>query len=178
MTSSCKLFDWENRLTADTCAQNIREGENKEILSYTTFNFYGECDNKGTIGLAAECPNLHFRNGYGFTSACTVDTDSAVRFSEQTHGPEKRQMHVRPFTAVPDMSRGSCSVDVESYLLNAQDTTIIRECNRTAESGYDRFVPLLDCVKDHVDGYANRNYFPIGADSREISRKHMRESCQ
>jgi hypothetical protein len=170
--SSCKLFDWENRLTADTCAQNVRNEENKDILSYNTYNFYGDCDRK--IALANECPNLHFRNGYGFTSACTVDTDSAVRFSQQTHGPEKRQVNIRPFTAVPDMSRGSCSIDTESYLLNAQDTTIIRECNRVDPG--DRFTPLLDCVQDYVRGYGylDRN---IGADSREISRQYMK-SCQ
>lgn len=169
------LFDYENRLTNDTCAQQNKELGNKNIFSYNTYNFFGDCDNLQLKKLASECPNLHFRNGYGITSSCTVDTDSAMRFAVQTHGPERRQMHVRPFTAVPDMSRGSATPDVESYLINGQDTTMIRECNRTAEADYNRFTPLLGCVQDYVNGYSERNYFPTGIDSRETMRKYMRK---
>ena len=171
--NSCKFFDYENRLTGDTCAQALKENGNKEMLDYNTYNFYGDCDNNKLAQMAADCPNLHFRNGYGVTSACTVDTDSAVRFSKQTHGPEKRQMSVRPFTSVPDMSRGCLMVDTESYLLNGQDTTLLRECNRTAERNYDRFTPLLGCVQNYVDGFAANNYFPVGIDSRETMRKQL-----
>ena len=173
---SCKnLFDWENRLTGDTCAIAKKENDNKEILSYTTYNFYGDCENSKLQKLALDCPNLHFKNGYGFTNACTVDTDSAVRFSTQTHGPEKRQLNTRNFYAVPNMSRGTVNADTESFLLNAQDTTIIRECNRTAETNYDRFTPMIDCIQDHVRGYSEER--PMGLDSREAMRKQMR-SCQ
>jgi DNA-binding protein Fis len=169
------LFDFENRLTNDTCAQESKESGNKHILNYNTYNFYGDCDNAKLKKLAADCPNLHFRNGYGFTSSCTVDTDSAMRFAVQTHGPERRQMNTRTFTAVPDMSRGCAAPDVESYLLNGQDTNLIRECKHSAEMDYNRFTPLLDCVQDYVKGYSERNYFPVGIDSRETMRKYMRK---
>jgi hypothetical protein len=177
-SKSCsKLFDYENRLTGDTCAQAQKESGNNEIFGYNTYNFYGDCDSTKLKEMAADCPNLHFRNGYGFTSSCTVDTDSAVRFPVNTHGPERRQMNVRPFTAVPNMSRGCLMPDTESFLLNGEDTTMLRQCNRTAERNYDRFVPLIGCVQDYVNGFAANNYFPTGMDSRETMRKHMYKTC-
>lgn len=171
------MFDYENRLTSDTCAQNTKESGNKQILKYTTYNFYGDCDNTELTRISTQCPNLHFRNGYGNSSACMIDSDSVARFSTITHGPERRQMNVRSFVAVPDMSRGCLQPDIESYLLNGQDTTIIRECDKVTEKDNNRFIPFLDCVKDYVDGYANRNYFPVGIDTRESMRVEMRKKC-
>lgn len=174
MSSFCKMYDFENRLTTDTCAQKVRESNNTEISNYNLYNYFGDCENDALQKMAAECPNLHFKNGYGFTSACTVDTDSAVRFQVMTHGHEKRQLNVRPFTAVPNMSRGVFVPDVESALLNSQDTTIIRECGRIVERDFDRFVPFVGCVQSHVDGYSANNFFPTGMDTRETMRKRMK----
>ena len=178
MSSFCKMFDFENRLSTDTCAQNVKDQANKELANYKTYNYFGDCENATLQSMAASCPNLHFRNGYGFTSACTVDADSAMRFPVQTHGQERRQLNVRPFTAVPDMSRGSVLPDVESRLKNAEDTTVIRECNRITEANFDRFTPLIGCVQRFVDGYAANNIFPVGMDTRENMRKAARSCAQ
>ena len=177
MSSSCKRFDFENRLTTDTCAQNVKDGANREISNYNLYNYYGDCENASLQKLAAECPNLHFKNGFGYTNACTIDLDSAMRFQVQTHGQERRQLNARPFTAVPNMGRGCLIPDVESYLLNGQDTTIVRECNRISEANFDRFTPLIGCVKNYIDGFSANNYFPTGVDSRETMRRKLKESA-
>ena len=169
------LFLGDNALVNDDCAQNARERDNSDIYNYNLFNFYGSCETGTTqvSEFAAQHPNLKFRNGYGYASACTIDNDSKTRMTCLSHGPEKRQLPVRNFTAVPDMSRGCAIPDTESYLLNSLDTTYSRECNRTAEKPYNRFVPLLDCMQDYVNGYAERNFFPIGADSRQAVRDYL-----
>jgi len=173
-----EIFFSDNALRNDACAQNTRERDNLDIYSYNLFNFYGDCERGQTElnAFAAQHPNLKFKNGYGNTNSCTVDKDSKARLVCLSHGPEKRQLDVRSFTAVPDMSRGCLIPDTESYLLNGQDTTYFRECNRTAEKSYDRFIPLLDCMQDYVNGYAVRDYFPRGADSRQVVRDYLHEA--
>jgi hypothetical protein len=171
------MFDFENRLSADTCAQNVKEMANKELSNYRTYNYFGDCRNETLQKMAAECPNLHFRNGYGYANACTVDADSAMRFQTMTHGQERRQLNVRPFTAVPDMSRGCPMPDVESRLKDSQDTTVLRQCGRITEADFNRFTPLIGCVQDFVDGYAANNRFPVGEDTREHMRRAARSAC-
>jgi len=166
-------FLFENKLSVDACALGAKERENQSIRDYQLFNFYGSCDSSNVQEFASKNPNLTFRNGYGVTSSCTVDTDSAMRMTCLGHGPEKRQLSTRNFIAVPDMSRGCSLPDTETYLLNAQDTTLYRECDRLAEKNYDRFVPLMPCINEHIKGYGQRDYFPVGIDSREETRKKM-----
>ena len=176
-TAKCsKIFDWENKLTMDACALSAKQRENKSIQQYSLYNFYGDCHYNTVQEMAVCHPNLHFRNGYGFTSACTVDTDSAYRFPKTTHGPEKKILCTRTFTAVPDLKSGCLAPDIESYLKNGLDTNMFY-CGRNAERDFDRFTPLLDCVQSYVNGYSKNNYFPTGIDSREETRKIMRNKC-
>jgi hypothetical protein len=166
-------FFFENKLTTDSCATSARERENQSIRDYQLFNFYGACDNSNVASFAAANPNLTYRNGYGVSSACTIDQDSTVRLTCLGHGPERRQLPVRNFVAVPDMSRGCSLPDTESYLINGQDTTLYRECDRLTEKDFNRFVPLMGCTEDYIKGFGARDYFPIGIDSREETRKKL-----
>jgi hypothetical protein len=173
MTSTCsKIFDWENRVSMDNCALVSKKISNDSIQQYNLYNFYGDCE-YDTVQKTALChPNLHFRNGYGFTSACTVDTDSAIRLPNTTHGPEKKQLHMRNFHSVPNMGRGTLVPDTESFLKNGMDTNI-QSCIEK-ETDY-AFIPLIDCVQNYITGYAKQDFFHEGINSREETRRQMRK---
>lgn len=163
----------ESKIGTDTCAIGVREETNKYINDYNTFNYFGGCG-KDVVSHSLENRNLTFRNGYGTASACTIDKDSEMRFACIGHGPERQQLSSRQFIAVPNMGRGIAIPDVESALLLAEDTGLGNTCGKYNEKSYDRFVPLTDCMKNYIDGYAMRNYFPVGVDSREETRKNLR----
>jgi hypothetical protein len=127
-------FNWENKLSMDDCALCIKQNENESINSYNLWNFYtdayayadadADCaqTSRKLADFASQYPNLRYREGYGVANSCTIDADSAAKYSGLTHGPEKRQFFIRNFQAVPDLSRGCSSTDVESALLIGQDT--------------------------------------------------------
>jgi hypothetical protein len=69
-----------------------------------------------------ENPNLRFRDGYGYTNACVVDMDSALRNDSQiTHDRTKIQLCARWNHAVPDLGKGGLIPNIESRLKNAED---------------------------------------------------------
>jgi hypothetical protein len=177
--STDKMFDWENAISMDTCALAAKQHTNTSIFDYLMYsdrNDVGcEVTDQRIREFSDKYPNLRFRNGYGVTSACTVDADTEARMVGPTHGHEKRQLDVRNFHAVPFFGRGCLAPDTESFLKNGQSSTFERSCEPLTERNFDRFVPFLDCIQKHVDGYAATDYFPVGMDSRETYRKHMRK---
>ena len=71
---------------------------------------------------------------------------------------------------MPDFGRGCLNVTVtESLLKNGLDTSILCKSN-LAENDFDRFVPLTDCMKKHIAGFGQANYFQAGLDTREMWR--------
>jgi len=167
-----KLFDWENKLSMDTCAQKLKDTGNVAYMDYNLQNFYGPpCESKsGAVRaeLVSKYPNLRYREGYGVASGCAIDADSDVRLVAPTHGPERRQLFTRNFKAVPAFNRGCLDMTtVESVLKNGESEE--RQCGHLAESDFDRFTPLTPCMKDWVKGHGAAA-IPVGANTREIWR--------
>lgn len=178
-----KSYHWENKLSMDECALLAKARENESIVDYITYNFYTNGDYEERMQelnqVAWDNPNLRFRDGYGVASEQLINKDSETRYNVAlTHGPEKRQLVVRSFTAVPDISRGSYAPNTESYLLNGLDTSGIRQCIRTTEMDFNRFVPFTDCINRHIQegALAIPNELPIGMNSRDIVRKQFKEN--
>lgn len=168
-----KLFDWENRLSADTCAQSLRANENSSIYDYNTYSSFGSCDSEcdKKKELLGKYPNLRYKNGYGVSSSCSIDDDSGMRFISPTHGPEKKQLFVRNFQAVPNTGSGCLNIlGTDSYLKNGQDSTLI-PCANLEEKSFDRFIPLQPCMNQYIMG-AGKNVgdIPYGANTREMWR--------
>lgn len=154
----------ENKLSTDFCSRQQKEFINDSISSYNTFNtFSNSCDVTDRSSIS------RYRDGYG-TNSCVIDFDSKSRQSEMTHGPEKKQLFTRSFKAVPDFGRGCLNVTtVESMLKNGESSSSSCKDN-LAEYNFDRFVPLTNCMKEHISGYGQANYFQAGMDTRELWR--------
>lgn len=149
------IFENEHRIGADECAIHAKDYQNASISDYSTWNTYMmKCNRKGERHLeefANNNINLHFRNGYGYTNGCEVDNDTELRLNGKiTHEKAKSQLFTRSFLAVPDLSKGLVLPEVESRLVEGDDTTQIRECYRLTEVDYERFVPLIPCLRDNV----------------------------
>jgi hypothetical protein len=162
-----KLFDWENRLSMDTCAIANRDQDNVSIIKYNTTNFKTEIDDNTMNALISANPNLKYKNGYGVSTGTTIDKDSQSRIIPPTHGPEKKQLFTRNFISVPDFARGSLNgVGFESILkYNVDDTTLCR--NALREANIDRFIPLVDSMKQYMFGCRQTTSLPYGMDTRE-----------
>lgn len=173
-----QLFDIDGNIRNDGCAQTAKDFGNASISDYTLWNTYMmQCDAKGEKHLedfSTGHVNLHYRNGYGYTTACEVDVDTEVRLNGKiTHEKPKTQLFTRPFVAVPDLSRGVLVPGVESRLQQGDDTTQVRECFRLTEYDYDRFVPLIPCLADNVQNpkHIIMPWTQGGDNSRAIMRK-------
>ena len=82
------------------------------------------------------------------------------------------------------MSRGVASSDVESQLVQGEDTYRIKMCQRLSEKGFDRFMPMLPCLQENVQKVDNivLPFNPAGENSREFMRsmqpKYSAEGCK
>lgn len=178
-----RYFESQNRLTQDNCALLAKDRENQSFIEYTTYNFFneGNCtetDNK-LLELSLEHPNLRFRNGYGSANACTIGTETDIKYEKRavTHGPEKRQYRVRNFVAVPDISRGSLTPNFEGLLVPGEDTSPIKFCSRTVEKDFQRFIPFIECVEKFVtlESHAIPELHAIGTNSRDLVRNEIKK---
>lgn len=157
-----KPFNAFNRLADDVCARTARDDQNKTIAERNLYNFYRTHDCK--------CPlfdqmlfenNMVAKDGYGFTSGCTVDEDSRMRLDAQvTHDRGPIQLCTRWYHGNPDLSRGgvceggpgSC-VGAELGVLAGAETRDVATgqcCRPLAEKDFDRFVPLTGCLASGV----------------------------
>jgi hypothetical protein len=150
-----RVYELESDLGSDNCTMVNKEFVNKSINDYNLYNmfFTSDCtaDNTKMNQFMYENPNLRFRDGYGYTNACVVDMDSALRNDSQiTHDRTKIQLCARWNHAVPDLGKGGLIPNIESRLKNAEDTSVIRVCDRVAEKDFDRYTPLVGCVAPSI----------------------------
>ena len=148
-------INWENKLTTDNCARIQKENDNRAINDYTSYNYF----------TSSPCNRTDVERSRVFPVTCGESLQSSI-----THGHERKQLQSRNFKAVPDFSKGCLNfAAAESVLLNGQDTRSTT-CRNYDEFDFDRFVPLTDCMKNHILGYGQANYFQAGMDTREAWR--------
>jgi hypothetical protein len=172
-----KPFENSHRLGGDDCAQTAKDYQNTSINDYYLWNTYeSKCDDsaeKKMEEFVTKNHNLWYRNGYGVANSCHIEDDSKARLDAKvTHEKAKIQLFTRFYQANPDLSRGTSAPSLESRLVQGDDTTQIRQCNRLVERDYERFVPLLPCLKDNVQN-EKHIVFPdnqAGANSRVLMR--------
>lgn len=173
-----RYFDFNNRLSADPCAYSKYMSENESFSDYILNNHLvkptNEKDRQGFDDLVMCNPNLRFRDGYGL-SAGAVDQDSSIKYQGKcVRGPEKQQLKSRMFHAVPNLAKGSCAPNTESYLLTGGfDTSLYRDCSSLAEKTFDRYMPFLDCMQGYVEDYAKSvsSVNVVGMSSRDEMRR-------
>lgn len=167
------LFDAEHRLGSDRCALLARVRDNQSVLDYVLYDEYGICGTdckerqSKLAAFASDHPSLLFVDGKG-PAPCDIDRDSLLRQGKAwTHAKQRQQLRNRVFTSAPDLARGRGYPTLESALLSAQDTTIIKQCNRLGEKSFDRFTPNVDvqCVQNIIAPWTWG-----GDSSRDIAR--------
>jgi hypothetical protein len=153
-------YDGANQIAMDDCALNAKEAQNLSINGYNLWNNYlYKCDNRKEDNFR-ECTvgnrNLWWRNGYGFTNGCYVDNDSMLRNDGKlTNDKHKTQLFKRFYTANPSLERGVFVPQIESRLIQGDDTSQWRQCDRLSEKNLDVFIPLIPCLKGNVQNPNN-----------------------
>ena len=150
------IFDKQHRLGSDECWINSQNIQSKNIYNYNMFNPYKtntpSCDKKvDQLKEFVVENNMHIKEGYGFTNACTVDNDTKLRNNQiMTHGKCKNQLNTRLFKAGPDLSQGGFHSVVESRLTQGESTGQKKSCEVTSGKGFDVFTPMIPCLKDSI----------------------------
>lgn len=151
-------FNNSQHINDDLCAISSRDLQNKSIDQYVLQNFYPtvNCEkglNDNDIFL--NNLNLHARDGFGNTNSCGIDVDSKLRLSDMIHPRGKEQLCVRFYEACPNLNKGGLIPNIESRLKSAEDTSDIRDCIRTTEIDYNRWIPLPPCMKNNIQNPNN-----------------------
>ena len=170
-------FDQHSSLGSDQCTVISKDTENQRINEYQLngFAFGGAgsvCPSRQTLkDMELEHVNLRLKFGYGYADNCTVDNDSKVRIdpNSMTHDGHKQQLFTRLYQAVPNLGRGVSRPDIESRLLHSHiDET--RHC--TDGAPWDRFVPLVACLKNDVQN--DQHIIPTWVHGGEATRDYVR----
>jgi hypothetical protein len=155
MSFEKNIFEGRTQLYDDECAINAREYQNMSIHEYRLWNDYNyACNSEGEKKLqqfSTTHPNLHYRNGVGMTTSCHVEKDSDLRLNAKiTSEKARNQLFHRFYQNNPYLGKGKTVPNVESRLMQSEDTSKLKVCDRIAEKDFDRFIPLVQCVKDTV----------------------------
>ena len=174
-----EAFDGQNRLGADACAVEAREGQNRGIEAYVMSYLMPApmCDpahavTDASLQSRARQPWL----GYGLDT-CRIDDDSDLRLAKRglTTVRGRQQLSVRTFEAAPDLSHGQqhgVAQDDGPGLTGAlrvgMDTSMLKACSRITEKDFQRFTPNVCAVP--VQSIVPTFWVHGGAPSRDIAR--------
>ena len=191
-TSASKAsFLGANAYNTDKCAKEARDVQNTNIANYGTWQYLPvPCDQPAAMRSPAmqyDHVNLRTGIGYGLSDSCTIDTYSSLRNdpTQMTRDKCRTQLFTRIFFNVPCMKAGIYDSDKESPLIEGMDTSqlegVTMPCKKTlSEVNYDRFMPLVPCLKDNVQNVKNvvESWKRGGEDTRETMRQsQFLESC-
>lgn len=155
VSSKKNLFHNGTNVNEDDCAINAKDYQNISINDYHLWNNYiSTCQPEGEKQLqqfATQHLNLNYKNGVGFTNSCHVEQDNEVRLNaKQTSEKARNQLFHRFYQNNPFLGKGKNVPNVESRLIQAEDTSSLKVCDRITEKDFDRFTPLVKCVRDTV----------------------------
>jgi hypothetical protein len=187
MGHGAQSFYNQNKPGLDKCAKNAKNHVNESIKDYNLWNSYS-CEKQKEEALsefAMKNLNLRYKKGYGVAPSCHVDTDTELRLNAKwTSERAKTQLFSRFYTGNPDMSRGKGSPEVESKLVQGDDTYRLKMCQRLSEKEFDRFTPMLPCLKDSIQKVEHivMPFHQGGENSREFMRslqpKYTSDGCE
>jgi hypothetical protein len=179
-------FYKQNKPGLDKCAKNAKNHVNESIKDYNLWNTYScEDDKEKALNeFAMKNLNLRMRKGYGNTPSCHVDTDTELRLNAKwTSERAKTQLFSRFYTGNPDMSKGMGSPTIESKLVQGDETSRLKMCERLSEKQFDRFTPMIPCLKDNIQNVEHivLPFNQAGQNSREFMRalqpKYTPDGC-
>lgn len=177
-----RYFENGSKISMDACAIEVKDSENRSMLDYSTYNFYGSCtETQADVQkLAMEYPNLRFRTGYGLADACTIDADNKIRYDTKwTNPPERQQLSTRTFVAVPNFGRGTVTPNLETMMIHGTDTSIYKDCHNLAEYTLGWRAPITECTENFIRrGSESLMAEPaIGRPSKDIFMAQRKAAC-
>ena len=131
----------------------------------------------GPANAMADQPGMIARGGYGMGDACTIDTNSDLRWGAsdglRVKGP--KQLWVRPFSTTPNLGRGreADTVGDESSLIHAQlqrakkDSSTIMD--KTIPNYYQPLIPVKQAEYSNPDNWVQS--WTWGGDSSRLVKK-------
>lgn len=164
-----KYFDSGNRLRMDSCAVQARNAENESVSAHCLTNYHQPVCSRGKEAVhdfMIENPNLRITDGYG-VNGCIIDRESAILQSKLVQPRQRKQLTVREFLAVPDLSRGGCAPGLESQLQQGSDTTVHKVCDKFSSSDFARLMP-----PSNKCWYTPNTVGPVPANSKDIMKSH------
>jgi hypothetical protein len=152
------LFENHHRLGEDSCYLESQNAQSDKIMSYKLFNPYKtnveNCESKiyDLQNFVIENPNLHIKEGFGFTNACLVDQDSMLRNkAEMTNFKCKSQLATRVFPGGPHLNKSGFESVLDSRLTQGELNASKRKaCELYNEKGFDVFTPLIPCLQNTI----------------------------
>lgn len=185
-----ELFANSGSLRTDDCSQELRNRTNQHWSKHQLYNpatCVQDLSKDPVNRFASKYPNLRFKKGVGNTDGCNVDQDSELRTSGFDVRRKRYQLFPREFIAVPDMGRGDFMPDLDSMLSRGaqreyekRPLMLVRDCEHVSEREFDRFTPMLSCLRKTVQD--PNNIVPSwtwgGESSRMINRSpEFLQSC-
>jgi hypothetical protein len=154
-----RYTNFSARLNDDVCALKNKNLINSSINDNDLYNYYfnKNCDCPVLDEIAME-NNFTVREGYGYTSGCTVDKDSELRLNSRvTHDRSRQQLCSRTYGGVPNLNKGGLIPNIETRLKNADDTSDIRNLDKIMEKSFVplSFVPMIDCLSKTIQNPEN-----------------------
>lgn len=154
------LFQEHPSVRTDNCARMTKDSQNDRNFSFQVNNYLPvDCvsPHMRSPDVQYDHPNLRAKIGYGLTDDCLVDIYSGLRNAPEqlTRDRCRVQLFTRIFQGVPNLRPGMPNSDKEMPLLQGTPGSIGEgtslPCKKTlAEVDYNRFVPLVDCLKNEV----------------------------
>lgn len=169
--ASYSVFENDTRLTSDECAKRGRDDLNNLWHEYSMSTFRNsDIHNDATFERFIFDNKVNAYTGNGPSSAL-IDMDSQLRFSAAlTNDRSKKQMSMRNFVAVPDLSRGESAPVLEHVLQSGRPTI----CGPARESMYFEY-PMNNGIRDMViaEGRALNTWDErsIGESSKDVLKR-------
>ena len=156
-----KTFDLHNltSLHDDGFEKDLRTAQSLSVGNYEISNFYpDDCGQTNAREVQLSQPNVNFIGGKGWigSKGCLVDTDTELRFEQNTNKRYINQLQERLVKTTPFI-RGILNVDVESELISGNKTDSKKTTGdytnaaNDPEQIYNRQVtPLIDKLEKEV----------------------------
>jgi len=195
------LYNANIQINSDECWKNAKDNNNNQIEKYALYYNDNSKQNKeyGSFpSMSYDHVNLHGRTGYGVTDDYLIDIYSSLRNNQESMTRDRCpvQLYTRIFAGGPKLTGKCRNINMELDVLCGSDTKVqpvdsstdeiigsyeTRQatCNKQImEKTTNKFVPLLDCIKevqnpDHIVPSWTRG----GEDTRSYVNKQKYNRC-
>jgi len=145
LPKSRPYWNMKTNIRDDKCYINLDDSESREPGCYQTDNFFRLCDTSADYANLMSEPFVFYKP---YRSACRVDVESELRYSELTNMNQLYPLYTSPYLTVPFMGAGQNSLyhkEIESQLLQGINAHSFKACSPTSGVTINRF----DCLPDY-----------------------------